>query len=239
MITKSIKIVLLIFYFGLFDLYADSTIDYKPIFLNYGFGNFGPNHQISSDIASYKEIQIKYYSTFSKSFNSILDFGVIFNTEKGYGSCDGPVENEYEVTSILYYLSFLFESNFEYFGFSLGGLISGRTKGFCDEGPDALLWPLVGVKIGKIDKIYIFGELTNDLIYSHVWEKRPILFGLSYSFEGFISSLDVGYFKSETQEGYNIRSKFSAYKRLLIYGQAVYRPTPQIYSFRIGIGYKI
>jgi len=225
--------------FVVFNLYAENTFDHKPIFFNFGFGNFGPNHQLSSESASYKEVEIKYYSHFSSSYNFILDFGIIFNKEKGYGYCDSPEPYYYNVNSTLFYATLLLEDNFEFFGYQLGALMSTREPGLCDEGPEFVFRPSVGIKIGKIDKVYVFVELTNDLIYSSVFTDKPVIYGISYLFNNVLNSTQLGYFKSVTQEGYSFKSVFSIFEKLLVYGQAVYRPTNQIYSFRFGVGYEI
>lgn len=228
----------LIIIFSFFNLFAGNTGDYNPLYFSFGFGNFGPNHQLTDESASYQEFQLKYYPQYLDHSQFCLGGGLILNRESGKSSFMGETKLPYEVTSKLNYFFLEYDASSDYYGIHIGALYFNREKGYYDEGPEQYLKPSVGIKIGMMNKIYVFGELANDLIYKALF-KMPILYGITVLVSEVIDTIQLGYFKIEDNSGFELKLQFSFSDRIVGYGQGVLQSEYRTYSIRIGFGYKI
>lgn len=232
------------------NIRAQNVPDYNLLLLNYGFGNFGLNHQLSGETASFREIQLKYYPRPKDRGDLSVSIGIVFNYEKGYWSDFGPDKYPYDLTSKLYYIDLLSGENYKYFGYKFGMLFFYRESGFHDEGgPKSWAWarPSVGLKLGVINQIYAFVEIDDDLILTPVYAWPPIFLGLTYVLLDDINSCSFGYFNNGSVRGYDLKVTYTVFKKLLFHTQIVYRPMiekiyeleQEILCFRVGMGIKI
>jgi hypothetical protein len=235
---KKLILLIIILISGL-DLFAEDTVKYNPLYLNYGFGNFGPNHQFLDESATYQEIQLKYYPHYLPHSQVGFGIGLIFNHEKGNWSYREGFDESFSVSSRLLYFMFEHDSNYEYFGFNVGILYLIREDGYQDPGGDYYLRPSIGIKAGLIRKAFIFLQLTNDLIYTPYIRLNTLLMGVSVSVNEIVKSISVGYFESDPIQGIDLKLTLSISNKLLVSGQAVYRPNTEVYCFRLGTGFKI
>jgi hypothetical protein len=229
------------------NIHAQNTPDYNILLLNYGFGNFGPNHQYG-ETASFREIQLKYYPDPKDRGDLSVSLGIVFNYEKGYSYEFGPYKYPYDVTSRLYYVNVLSGENYKYFGFKLGFMLFHRESGFLDEGGlKSYARPSGGLKLGIINQIYAFVEINNDLILTPVYTWPPIFLGITYVLLDAINSISFGYFSNGTVHGYDLKVTYTVFENLLFHTQIVYRPMNEniyepereIFCFRFGMGIKI
>jgi hypothetical protein len=230
------------------NIRAQSVPDYNLLLLNYGFGNFGLNHQLSGETASFREIQLKYYPRLKDRGNLSVSLGIVFNYEKGYWSDFGPNKYPYDLTSRLYYIDLQSGETYKYFGFKFGFMLFHSESGFHNEGSlKSYARPSVGFKLGIINQIYAFMEINNDLILTPVYTWPPVFLGFTYVLLDAINSISLGYFNNGSIRGYDLKVTYTVFKNLLFHTQIVYRPVnkniyepeQEIFCFRFGIGIKI
>jgi hypothetical protein len=234
------------------NIHAQHTPDYHLLFINYGFGNFGLNHQSSGESASFREIQLEYYPRPMDSGYLSVTAGIVFNYEESYWTEHGPNKYPYDLTSRIYYLGLQSEETYKYFGYEFGFIFLYRENGFHENsGPNIFFRPLVAVKLGIISQIYAFVEIDNDIILTPVFQWPPISLGITYVLPDAINSISLGYFfgyfNSETLYGYDLKVTYTVFENLLFHTQVVYEPMienlseteNEIFCFRLGIGIKI
>jgi hypothetical protein len=233
-------ILLLIISISITNLIAEDTENYNPLYLNFSFGNFGPNHQFLDESATYQEIQLKYFPHYLPHSQVGFGIGAIFNHQNGDWSYNREFVNSSEFSSKLLYFMFEHDSNYEYFGFNIGVLYLIREHGNHDaSGGDHYVKPSIGIKLGYISKAFVFLELTNDLIYTPYFKLNTLIMGVSVAINETVKSISVGYFESDPIKGIDLKFTLSISNKFLVHGQSVYRPSTEVYSFRLGVGFKI
>ncbi len=115
------------------------------------FWNEDNNYQIIS-------LQFSIFNLYN--WNTLrLKIGQLHNLEQGNAACEMPPVVNYKVHSIYRYLIFSFDSNFRYFGFTLGMFGLDEVKrGFCQEGIDRFILPMGGIRFGMLKWLYLSAE---------------------------------------------------------------------------------
>ncbi len=200
--------------------------------IQYGYGNFFvPSVRNNyADETKFNEIVIDVEKVMTKKSGLVFLFNYAENSEKGYGACEGIPYN-YNVDSKAYFASGYFYLNWKYFGFKFG--LSGfiRDAGFCEEGADLqMLYPAAEIKLGLIDKAFLFVSTPNDLLYS------AFSFGLKYHFNDYYSQISAGFVAAE-YGFYFLKGQVLINDKIILSGQGMTSFSDNLYSFRVGVGY--
>jgi len=104
-----------------------------------------------------------------------------------------------------------------------------------DDGPDHLIIPAVGIRMGDLEKLYFEFDVFSDIF------SFPYSFKANYIFNNSFSSIMVGFYfggdESENNYGFTGKINWQFYRRFnfILHGRG--RDTKATTAFRLGIGY--
>jgi hypothetical protein len=219
------------------NLFAQDSASSKTLYLIYGSGNFGPNHQIASASTSFQQFELLYFLNYTDSLKFSINAGLLNNHEKGFAYCEGP--SEFDINSIVKYIGLNFIDQHSIIGYYVGLLFEDREKGFCDASDDGFVFkPEIGITLRFTDKLRFIGGFENDIIYNLYDSYFTLLFSLVYLLNAQFPTVKIGYYLGDSHHGFDIETTYNISTKFIFYINGIYRAPITGYGARFGIGYK-
>ena len=196
-----------------------------------GYANFtdGPDDQTRVYGLS---LYLKTEDYRKNGFELFLD--LLSSKEQGVAPCDGPpLPYSESYYGGRFSISGFF--NWTYFGLRTGLFFLGYNGGYCSEFPFLLVRPILGIKFGLLDYLYINIDYMNDLMYS------PLNLGINWSPDAVPLELWLGYMPDgilnipEEWSRIGLKLLYSINERLSLNGQFFYGPKSNYSAMRLGV----